>query len=119
MHRSSLSVGTGFQNHSSPGSTPSPFIDCSGDISAIFRRIEASVLAVVDWKGIPVVFGGEHTVSLAPIRVLAKTVLKPIGIVQIDAHADLRESFEGLPTAMPVSCAGPWKNVVAGCFSSG
>ena len=75
----------------------SSFIDCSGDISDILSRIEETVQAAVDRKGIPVVLGGEHTVSLAPIRVLAKSCSQPIGIVQLDAHADLRESFEGSP----------------------
>jgi agmatinase len=79
------------------GIDTTPFVDCSGDISTIFRRIEESVQTVVDSKGIPVVLGGEHTVSLAPIRALAKTCAKPIGIVQLDAHADLRDSFEGSP----------------------
>ena len=79
------------------GIDTTPFIDCSGDISVILRRIEKTVQTVVDSKGIPVVLGGEHTVSLAPIRVLAKTCSEPIGIVQLDAHADLRGSFEGSP----------------------
>lgn len=77
------------------GINTTPFIDCSDDISVILRRIEETVQAVVDKKAIPVVLGGEHTVSLAPIRVLAKRCTEPIGIVQLDAHADLRESYEG------------------------
>jgi agmatinase len=87
----------GFSEPLTSGIDTTPFVDCSGDISVIFRRIEETVQAVVTRKGIPVVLGGEHTVSLAPIRVLAKTCSQPIGIVQLDAHADLRESFEGSP----------------------
>ncbi len=87
----------GFSEPLTAGIDTTPFVDCAGDISAILRRIEETVQAVVDRKGIPVVLGGEHTVSLAPIRVLAKTFSQPIGIVQLDAHADLRESFEGSP----------------------
>ena len=79
------------------GIDTTPFIDCSGDISAILNRIEETVQAVVDKKAIPVVLGGEHTVSLAPIRVLAQKCSEPIGIVQLDAHADLRENYEGTP----------------------
>ena len=77
------------------GINTASFIDCSGDISAILGRIEDTVQVVVDKKAIPVVLGGEHTVSLAPIRVLAKKYPQPIGLVQLDAHADLRESYEG------------------------
>jgi len=79
------------------GISTTPFIDCYGDISAILRRIEETVQAVVDKKAIPVVLGGEHTVSLAPIRVLAGQCTEPIGIIQLDAHADLRASYEGTP----------------------
>ncbi len=72
-----------------------PFVDCSGDIATLLGRIEKEVEAVADKKGIPVVLGGEHTVSLAPIRTLHRNCLQPIGIIQLDAHADLRASFEG------------------------
>lgn len=74
-----------------------PAIDCSGEIGTIYGRIEEAVQEVVHHKAIPVVLGGEHSVSLAPIRVLARTSADPIGIIQIDAHADLRDSFEGSP----------------------
>lgn len=75
----------------------SPAVDCSGEIGTIYCRIEDAVRAVVSRRAIPVVLGGEHSVSLAPIRVLAGSCPGPLGIIQIDAHADLRDSFEGSP----------------------
>lgn len=75
----------------------SPAVDCSGEIGTIYGRIEDAVQLVVNRKAIPVVLGGEHSVSLAPIRVLAGSCPGPLGIIQIDAHADLRDSFEGSP----------------------
>ncbi len=87
----------GFSEPLAAGIETTPFIDCSGDIATIFTRIEERVQAVVKQKGIPVVLGGEHTVSLAPIRVFAKQCTGPLGIIQLDAHADLRDSFEGSP----------------------
>jgi len=74
-----------------------PAVNCKGKIDAILNRIEKAVQAAVDHRSIPVVLGGEHTVSLAPIRVLTGNCPGPMGIVQIDAHADLRDSFEGSP----------------------
>ncbi len=74
-----------------------PPVNCKGKINAVLSRIEKAVWAAVDRRSIPVVLGGEHTVSLAPIRVLAGSCPEPIGIVQIDAHGDLRASFEGSP----------------------
>jgi agmatinase len=90
----------GFSEPLRAGIATTPFIDCSGDISTILKRIEETVLSVADRNKIPVVLGGEHTVSLAPIRALAGKYSQPsqsIGIVQLDAHADLRDSFEGSP----------------------
>lgn len=43
-----------------------------------------------------VTLGGEHSLTQAPIAA-AKDVCGEIGVVQFDAHADLREEFEGTP----------------------
>ena len=79
------------------GIATSAAVDCKGKIGTVLKRIEKSVQAAIDRRSVPVVLGGEHTVSLAPIRALARNSAAPIGIVQIDAHADLRASFEGSP----------------------
>jgi agmatinase len=92
-----LEVWDGLSEPLNAGIATEPIVDCSGEIGAILARIEAAVLAAVDRRAIPVILGGEHTVSLAPIRVLARSCPEPIGIIQIDAHADLRASFEGSP----------------------
>jgi len=92
-----LEAWDGLSEPLSAGITTSPAVNCSGKIGTILTRIEKSVQAVVDRRSLPVVLGGEHTVSLAPIRVLARSCPEPIGIIQIDAHADLRASFEGSP----------------------
>jgi len=92
-----LEAWDGFSEPINAGISTSPAVDCRGKIGTILTRIEKSVQAVVDRRAIPVVLGGEHTVSLAPIRVLAGSCPEPIGIIQIDAHADLRASFEGSP----------------------
>lgn len=87
----------GFSEPITAGIDTGPFIDCSGDITVILGRIEQAVSAIAESDKIPVVLGGEHTVSLAPIRALARRYSEPIGIVQLDAHADLRDSYEGSP----------------------
>ena len=40
--------------------------------------------------------GGEHSLTIAPVRA-ARRAFGKIGVVQFDAHADLREEFEGTP----------------------
>jgi agmatinase len=59
---------------------------------AVAGRVVGEIL---DGKGFPISLGGEHTVSLGPIR--ATRARGEIGIVQLDAHADLRDSYEGNP----------------------
>ena len=43
-----------------------------------------------------VTLGGEHSLTIAPVRA-AREVCGPIGVVQFDAHADLRAEYEGTP----------------------
>ncbi len=45
--------------------------------------------------GFPLSLGGEHTVSIGPIRI-ARTI-GPLGVVQLDAHADLRDEYQSDP----------------------
>jgi agmatinase len=54
---------------------------------------EKAVADLLDCKGFPLSLGGEHTVSLGPIMA-AKKKIGDLGIVQLDAHADLRNEYE-------------------------
>ena len=77
-----------------------PPVDCSGPIEGVIDRIEAATAQALACKALPVLLGGEHTVSLGALRALAKQAQstgEPFGIVQFDAHADLRSSYEGSP----------------------
>ncbi len=72
-----------------------PAIDCSGPVEEILARIAAALIPVLRAGRVPVVLGGEHTVTLGALRALADCCSEPIGLIQIDAHADLRDSYEG------------------------
>ena len=75
--------------------TQSP-VDCQGSAEAVLERIEAATAKALDHKALPVLLGGEHTVSLGALRAL-KARHGRFGVVQFDAHADLRASYEGSP----------------------
>jgi agmatinase len=45
----------------------------------------------------PVMLGGEHSISAPAIRSVAARHGARIGVLQMDAHADLRRSYEGTP----------------------
>ena len=77
-----------------------PEVDCRGPTEAVLARIEETVDRVLTYKGLPFLLGGEHTVSLGALRALSradseKSGSRKFGIVQFDAHADLREHYEG------------------------
>ena len=59
----------------------------------MIARIESVIGEVLDAQKIPVLLGGEHSLTLGGARALAARHPK-ISILQIDAHTDLRESFE-------------------------
>lgn len=69
-------------------------VDCEGGPEAVLARIEAAVGRVLAGNRIPVLLGGEHTVSVGAFRALAR-LGRPVGVVQFDAHADLRDMYEG------------------------
>ena len=48
-------------------------------------------------KNLPVVLGGEHTVTWGVVQGYLAAGRSDFGVVQIDAHADLRHSYEGDP----------------------
>lgn len=77
-----------------------PAIDCSGTVQEILGRIEEAVATALESRAVPVLLGGEHSVTLGALRALAaqaKEDGESLGIIQFDAHADLRSEYEGDP----------------------
>lgn len=58
------------------------------------ERIQKVVGQLIKDKKIPFMLGGEHSISLAPVLALKKAK-KDFSVLQIDAHSDLRDVFEG------------------------
>lgn len=58
------------------------------------EAIESAVSRVLQLGGLPIVLGGEHTVTLGALRAF-KAAGEEFGVVQFDAHADLRDEYEG------------------------
>ena len=70
-------------------------VDCTGDLPDVMERIAARTQAAVENGDIPVTLGGEHSLSYGAVTGVARALKKTIGIVQIDAHADLRVAYQG------------------------
>ncbi|GAA6208623.1 agmatinase [Cognatishimia sp. WU-CL00825] len=70
-------------------------IDCTGALPSVMERIAKRTEAAVNAGKIPVTLGGEHSLSYGAVMGVARALKRPIGIVQIDAHADLRVAYQG------------------------
>ncbi|MDR5709794.1 MAG: agmatinase [Armatimonadota bacterium] len=64
-------------------------LDPSAMVEAVARAV-----ASLDANTAPVLLGGDHTLTLGAVRALAARH-PDLMVVQLDAHADLREAYEG------------------------
>ena len=61
-----------------------------------FAELQAEARTHMERGKFLVTLGGEHSLTQAPVRA-ARDFYGEIGVVQFDAHSDLREEFEGTP----------------------
>lgn len=73
-----------------------PFVPDAFDMALALGEIEEVARRHLEAGKFLVTLGGEHSLTQAPARA-ARDVHGEIGIVQFDAHADLREEYEGTP----------------------
>jgi len=62
--------------------------------SKVWKLAAPTGLVAAHKHKFPIVLGGEHTVTLGALRAL-KAAGETFGVVQFDAHADLRDEYEG------------------------
>ncbi len=79
----------GIHTHSPVASKDSP--------DNVIKRIQDCAFTILQKNGFIVGLGGEHTVTLGIINAFIQAGLNDFGIVQIDAHADLRDRYEDNP----------------------
>lgn len=72
-----------------------PAIDCSRKPERVLNDIASAVSRILKMHKLPVVLGGEHTVTWGVIKGYLDAGVKDFGVVQVDAHADLRDAYEG------------------------
>ncbi|WP_170552792.1 agmatinase [Ruegeria atlantica] len=70
-------------------------VDCDASLSEIMERLAQRTEAAIRAGKVPVTLGGEHSLSYGAVMGVARALGQPIGIVQIDAHADLRNAYQG------------------------
>ncbi|GAA6179466.1 agmatinase [Shimia sp. NS0008-38b] len=68
---------------------------CDGPLSAVMSRISSHTETIVKAGKIPVTIGGEHSLTYGAVSGVMRALNQPVGIIQIDAHADLRIAYQG------------------------
>ena len=67
----------------------------TGEVDETLKRLELVTKDLLDAKKMPVVIGGEHTITLGVMRSLGENV----ALVSFDAHLDMRNEYMGLTTS--------------------
>jgi agmatinase len=70
---------------------------------AMLRMVSETVAQQLLPDKLPVIVGGEHSISPGVVQALVKKYPR-LSVLQLDAHADLRDSYEGTPHSH--ACAG-------------
>ena len=67
-----------------------------GYIEETYARIEAELAPLVEAGMIPVMMGGDHSITLPELRAMAKTH-GPVALVHFDSHTDTNDQYFGKP----------------------
>jgi agmatinase len=65
-----------------------------GDPAKVAEEVYANVSKVVGAGKFPITIGGEHSISSGAVKAVAEK-FPDVSVLQIDAHADLRDEFHG------------------------
>ncbi len=68
-------------------------VNCDEGIHAVFKQIKDKITIAAKSNSIPFILGGEHSISYGAFMALKERC--DFGIIQFDAHADLRHEYEG------------------------
>ena len=69
-------------------------VDTSGDVDKTFSLIEKNVAAILDKNAVPIVLGGDHSITYPVVKAFSRS-RAPLDILHFDAHPDLYEDLYG------------------------
>lgn len=69
-------------------------VDTSGDMLKTFASIEERVWQVASSGAVPIIIGGDHSISYPALKAVAKKY-KKLDLLHLDAHQDLYEDLYG------------------------
>lgn len=85
----------GYSDPGAEGIHTWPAVDCAPAPQTVMAAIAGKVADILRLGKLPVVLGGEHTVTWGVLQGYLQAGVRDFGVVQIDAHADLRDEYEG------------------------
>jgi agmatinase len=88
-----LELLTGGRNPAALGIHTQQPVDASLCAQEFLDQLQKQCAYALSCGAVPAVIGGEHSLSFAPIAALASHLDTPVGIIQFDAHADLRRAY--------------------------
>jgi len=68
----------------------------AGYIEDTYTQIEAALCPLVEAGVIPVLMGGDHSITLPELRAVAKTH-GPVALIHLDSHTDTNDQYFGKP----------------------
>jgi len=68
----------------------------AGYIEDTYTRIEAQLCPLIEAGVIPVLMGGDHSITLPELRAVAKTN-GPVALIHFDSHTDTNDQYFGKP----------------------
>lgn len=77
--------------------TLKPFETQAGSAKVFSHDLADHISSLVKTDRLLVGLGGEHTITVGLMRGTARALDSPLTLVQIDAHCDLRDAYEGNP----------------------
>lgn len=86
-------IETGTEVHRRGIATETP-VTWAGTPEGLADAVDRRVDAILERDQLPVVLGGEHSVAIGAIRAAARR-FPGLTVLQLDAHADTRERYEG------------------------
>lgn len=69
-------------------------VDVSGDYEKLSSQIEMKILEILGRDAVPIILGGDHSISFPVVKALAKKI-RLLDILHFDAHPDLYDELYG------------------------
>ena len=76
--------------------TMAPLAQVAAGPALMVDAVQAAIARIVAAAKFPIMLGGEHSLSVGAVRAL-RARYPDLCVLQLDAHADLRDSYQGTP----------------------